>query len=111
MPRHKPVVVREEIQELGGWVTIQRAADALGVTRQAVSKKIRQGGVPRDQLRRLAYGGHADNDLLIVRVDWVREQLVRAQERAEAKRAKLDAAADEVPQLEPIDEENVRPIG
>lgn len=111
MPRHKPVVVREEIQELGGWVTIQRAADSLGVTRQAVSKRIRQGSVPREQLRRLAYGGHADNDLLIVRVDWVREQLVKAEERAAAKRAKLDAAADSVPRLEPIDEETAGGMG
>jgi len=95
------------VPELGGWVTIQRAADAMGVTRQAVSKRVHQGRLGDADLRRVSYGEGANNDLLLVSVTWVRSQVLIQRQRAEKRRAQLDANADAVPSLDYIDDEAV----
>lgn len=95
----------EKIPELGGWVSIQRAADAMKLSRQAVSKMVHSGALQYDDMRRVAYGKKAENDLLLVRVGWVRDQVAKRIEQAEARRAKLDAAADAMPSIDPVDEE------
>lgn len=100
-----PKIDVQDVPELGGWVTIQRAADAIGLSRQAISKKVHEGEVPLDSVRRLSYGPGARNDLLVVSVEWVRKEIERQRIRAEERRAKLDARADAAPELETFDDE------
>jgi hypothetical protein len=106
-----PKIDVTDVPELGGWVTIQRAADALSLTRQAVSKKVREGRVPMTELRRLSYGPGSQNDLLLLSVKWVREEIERRSGMAAERRAKLDEEANAMPVIDHVDDEKLNLLG